>query len=146
MSTGGDGSTTLETAAWQRKAFLAGAALLLLGAALGYLAPRAFFRAYLVAELFWLGVSLGCLALMMIHQLTGGGWGQRLRDAPVGHFFEVITNGHGGMPSYSAQVPPRDRWAVIAYVRALQYSQSASERERYQKRWNAANGPKGGKP
>jgi mono/diheme cytochrome c family protein len=71
---------------------------------------------------------------------------QRLRDAPVGHFFEVITNGHGGMPSYSAQIPPRDRWAVIAYVRALQYSQSASERERYQKRLNEANGPKGGNP
>jgi len=47
----------------------------------------------------------------------------RLRSAPVGHFFNVITRGYGSMPSYSAQVPPRDRWAIIAYVRALQLSQ-----------------------
>ena len=50
---------------------------------------------------------------------------QRLRDAPVGHFFEVITKGYGSMPDYRAQVPPRDRWAIIAYIRALQLSQHA---------------------
>jgi mono/diheme cytochrome c family protein len=47
----------------------------------------------------------------------------RLRQAPVGHFFDAITNGWGTMPSYAAQIPPQDRWAIIAYVRALQLSQ-----------------------
>jgi hypothetical protein len=47
----------------------------------------------------------------------------RLRQAPVGHFFDAITNGWGAMPSYSAQVPVQDRWAIIAYIRALQLSQ-----------------------
>jgi mono/diheme cytochrome c family protein len=50
---------------------------------------------------------------------------ERLRKAPVGHFFEVITHGHGGMPDYGTQIPPRDRWAIIAYVRALQESQNS---------------------
>jgi Cytochrome C oxidase, cbb3-type, subunit III len=49
----------------------------------------------------------------------------RLRQAPVGHFFDVITNGFGAMPDYSAQVQPGDRWAIIAYIRALQLSQNA---------------------
>lgn len=47
----------------------------------------------------------------------------RLRNAPVGHFFDVITNGYGSMPEYKQQVPPRDRWAIVAYIRALQHSQ-----------------------
>ena len=51
---------------------------------------------------------------------------ERLRGAPVGHFFDVITNGFGAMPSYSAQVPVSDRWAIIAYIRALQLSQHAT--------------------
>ena len=46
----------------------------------------------------------------------------RLRQAPVGHFFDVMTNGFGAMPDYRAQVPVRDRWAIIAYIRALQAS------------------------
>ncbi|HEX9115694.1 MAG TPA: cytochrome c, partial [Anaerolineae bacterium] len=49
----------------------------------------------------------------------------RLRQAPLGHFFDVITNGFGAMPDYAAQVPPADRWAIIAYIRALQLSQAA---------------------
>ena len=49
----------------------------------------------------------------------------RLRTAPVGHFYDVITNGYGAMLNYAAQIQPRDRWAIIAYIRALQYSQSA---------------------
>jgi len=49
----------------------------------------------------------------------------RLRDAPVGHFFDVITNGFGAMPDYAAQIDVPDRWAIIAYVRALQLSQNA---------------------
>jgi mono/diheme cytochrome c family protein len=44
-------------------------------------------------------------------------------EAPVGYFFEVITKGYGGMPSYSAQIEPADRWRIIAYIRVLQMSQ-----------------------
>jgi mono/diheme cytochrome c family protein len=47
----------------------------------------------------------------------------RLRMAPLGYFFDVVTNGFGVMPSYAAQVPVEDRWAIAAYVRTLQLSQ-----------------------
>ena len=72
------------------------------------------------------------------HGLTGNGDGMivrrgfrraasfnddRLRQAPVGHFFDAITNGWGAMPSYAAQIPVQDRWAIISYIRALQISQ-----------------------
>lgn len=72
------------------------------------------------------------------HGLTGNGDGMivrrgfrraasfnddRLRQAPVGHFFDAITNGWGAMPSYASQVAVQDRWAIVAYVRALQESQ-----------------------
>ena len=50
----------------------------------------------------------------------------RLREAPVGYFFDVITNGFGVMSSYVEQVPVADRWAIIAYIRALQLSQNAN--------------------
>ena len=50
----------------------------------------------------------------------------RLRSVPDGYFFQVMTNGFGTMPSYKAQVPASDRWAIVAYIRALQYSQHAS--------------------
>jgi mono/diheme cytochrome c family protein len=50
---------------------------------------------------------------------------QRLVDAPPGHIFDVITNGFGAMPDYAAQVRARDRWAIAAYIRALQLSQRA---------------------
>ncbi|HZL56358.1 MAG TPA: cytochrome c, partial [Bryobacteraceae bacterium] len=50
----------------------------------------------------------------------------RLRNAPVGHFYDVITNGYGAMLNYAAQVQVRDRWAIAAYIRALQYSQNAN--------------------
>jgi mono/diheme cytochrome c family protein len=49
----------------------------------------------------------------------------RLRAAPAQHFFDVITNGYGVMYSYASRVEPRDRWAIVAYVRALQESQRA---------------------
>lgn len=49
-----------------------------------------------------------------------------LRQAPVGHFFDVMTNGFGAMPDYAAQITPRDRWAIVAYVRALQLSAHAT--------------------
>jgi hypothetical protein len=51
---------------------------------------------------------------------------ERLRKAPLGYFFDVMTNGFGAMPDYSSQIPPRDRWCIVAYIRALQLSQNAS--------------------
>lgn len=51
---------------------------------------------------------------------------ERLRIAPVGHFFQVITGGFGTMAGYAAQIPARDRWAIVAYIRALQLSQHAA--------------------
>jgi mono/diheme cytochrome c family protein len=49
---------------------------------------------------------------------------ERLREAPVGYLFGVITNGHGAMPDYATQIAPRDRWAIVAYVKTLQLSQT----------------------
>jgi mono/diheme cytochrome c family protein len=71
------------------------------------------------------------------HGLTGAGDGMvvqrgyrrppaysdpRLLDSPAGHFFDVMTHGFGAMPDYAAQIRPADRWAIIAYIRALQMS------------------------
>ncbi len=75
------------------------------------------------------------------HDSTGGGEGmivrrgykqpsplyeQRLKDMPSGYFFDVITNGFGLMSSYANQVPVEDRWAIVAYIRALQLSQNSA--------------------
>jgi Cytochrome C oxidase, cbb3-type, subunit III len=49
----------------------------------------------------------------------------RLLEEPPGHFFEIITNGFGAMPDHAAQVKPSDRWAIIAYIRALQLAANA---------------------
>jgi len=49
----------------------------------------------------------------------------RLRQVPNGYVYDVITNGFGAMLGYSAQIPPRDRWAIVAYFRALQLSRNA---------------------
>lgn len=72
------------------------------------------------------------------HDATGGGKGmvvqrgyrqptsfhtERLRQVAPGHFFDVMTNGLGAMPDYRAQISPRDRWAIVAYIKALQLSQ-----------------------
>jgi mono/diheme cytochrome c family protein len=72
------------------------------------------------------------------HGMTGDGLGivvqrgyrqppsfhiDRLREAPVGYFFDVMTHGFGAMPDYAAQITPEDRWAIAAYERALQLSQ-----------------------
>jgi mono/diheme cytochrome c family protein len=50
----------------------------------------------------------------------------RLRQIPDGYIYDVITKGFGAMPDYAAQIAPHDRWAIVAYVRALQMSQNAS--------------------
>jgi mono/diheme cytochrome c family protein len=50
----------------------------------------------------------------------------RLRQAPAQHFYDVITNGYGAMYSFAERVQPADRWAIAAYIRALQRSQNAS--------------------
>jgi len=51
----------------------------------------------------------------------------RLMAAPLGHFFYVMTNGYGAMPEYATQIPPQDRWAIVAYIKALQLSQHAQQ-------------------
>ena len=53
----------------------------------------------------------------------------RLREAPLGHFFAVMTNGYGAMPDYAQQIAPVDRWAIVGYVRALQLSRHAPVKE-----------------
>lgn len=53
----------------------------------------------------------------------------RLRAQPVGYFYDVISNGFGAMQDYSAQIQPKDRWAVVAYLRTLQLSRNASATE-----------------
>jgi mono/diheme cytochrome c family protein len=50
----------------------------------------------------------------------------RLRKAPLGYLFDTVTNGFGSMPDYSSQIQPRDRWAIVAYIRALQLSENAN--------------------
>lgn len=50
----------------------------------------------------------------------------RLRDSPPGYIFDVMTSGFGAMQDYSAQIEPKDRWAIVAFIRALQYSQHAT--------------------
>jgi len=73
----------------------------------------------------------------------------RLRQSPNGYFYDVITNGFGSMYSYSERIAPRDRWAIIAYVRALQLSRNAkaadlpeSVRQKLLKNGEAAGGAK----
>src|SRR5271156_4348492 len=51
----------------------------------------------------------------------------RLESAPLGHFFHVISNGYGAMPDYASQITPEDRWAIVAYIKALQLSQMAAQ-------------------
>ncbi len=56
-------------------------------------------------------------------------YSDRLVNAPVGHYFDAVTNGFGSMPSYASRIQTDDRWRVIAYIRALQLSESASVNE-----------------
>jgi mono/diheme cytochrome c family protein len=101
------------------------------------------------------------------HGLTGEGDGMVVRrgyrkppsyyedrlqegTTPAAHFFDVITNGWGAMPSYAEQIPAEDRWKIIAYIRALQLSRrlkldelSPEDRAEAQKAMNAAHGAQG---
>jgi mono/diheme cytochrome c family protein len=69
-----------------------------------------------------LGTGKGMAALRGFREPPPSFHIDRLRTAPPGHFFDVITNGFGVMPSYAFQIPVKDRWAIIAYVRTLQLS------------------------
>jgi mono/diheme cytochrome c family protein len=72
----------------------------------------------------------------------------RLRQAPNGYFYDVATNGFGQMLGYSARVPPRDRWAIIAYIRALQLSRNAKAADlpgELREKLNQSGGPSGEK-
>ena len=69
---------------------------------------------------------------------------QRLVNAPVGHFFDVITNGYGAMYSYASRVAPDDRWRISAYIRALQLSQNAPPEVAQQIGTKTGGGPAGG--
>jgi mono/diheme cytochrome c family protein len=68
------------------------------------------------------------------------------RSRPLGHYFDVMTNGFGAMPDYRAQVPPDDRWAIAAYIRALQLSQRATVNDVPADRRGELDNPPGDKP
>jgi len=70
----------------------------------------------------------------------------RLRNAPVGHFFDVMTNGWGKMNSYAAQVSPADRWAIAAYIRTLQIAQDPELNLKMGKESNSAAPQPAGSP
>lgn len=65
--------------------------------------------------------------------------GRKLTDVPPGYIYQVITKGHGAMPDHAEQIPVNDRWAIVAYVKALQFSQLPELREKMK-----ADAPKGG--
>jgi cytochrome c len=69
-----------------------------------------------------------------------------LREVPVGYIFEVPTNGYGAMPDYRSQVPPRDRWSIVAFIRVLQLSQYARLADLPEKERRATQEALGGKP
>ena len=73
----------------------------------------------------YLGTGEGMVARRGFKRKPASFQSDEMRAALAGHFFDVITNGFGSMPSYANQIPVRDRWAIIAYVCALQLSQSA---------------------
>jgi mono/diheme cytochrome c family protein len=75
---------------------------------------------------------------------------ERLRSMPVGQIFAVMTHGYGAMPDYAEQIPVDDRWAIVAYVRVLQYSQhvpandlTAADRAKLTEPSASPNGPEG---
>lgn len=74
-----------------------------------------------------LGDGKGMIATrgFQIRRPVGNYHTDRLRKMPVGHFYDVITNGYGAMYSYASRIEPQDRWAIVSYIRALQFSQDA---------------------
>lgn len=105
-------------------------------------APAATFPMEITAEIMARGRERYDIYCSPCHDRSGSGQGmivqrgypaptsfhdERLRRAPPGYFFSAVTNGFGVMPSYAVQIPVADRWAIIAYVRALQLSQHARE-------------------
>ncbi len=98
-------------------------------------------RVEITEELLWRGKERYDIFCSVCHDPAGYGNGmvvqrgfkapesfhtERLRGMPDGYYYEVITSGYGMMAGYAAQIPPEDRWAIIAYVRALQLSQFAT--------------------
>jgi mono/diheme cytochrome c family protein len=75
-----------------------------------------------------IGDGKGMIALrgFQLKRPVGNYHTDRLRNMPVGHFYDVITNGYGAMYSYASRVEPQDRWAIVAYIKALQLSQNAT--------------------
>jgi mono/diheme cytochrome c family protein len=74
---------------------------------------------------------------------------ERLRNSPLGYFVNNMTEGFGQMPSYAAQIPPADRWAIASYIRVLQYAQNAqvadldpAEKQKLDEAWKALDAPK----
>jgi mono/diheme cytochrome c family protein len=97
------------------------------------------FRLPLTAELLERGQQRYGIYCTPCHGIQGDGMGmvamrgmkhppsyhqERLRNVPNGYLYDVVTNGFGAMYGYSAQIPPRDRWAIVAYLRALQLSRN----------------------
>lgn len=76
-----------------------------------------------------LGNGQGMIAIrgLKIRRQPGNYHTDRLRKMPDGHFFDVITNGYGVMYPFASRIPVEDRWAIVAYIRALQRSQNAGE-------------------
>ena len=102
--------------------------------------PAAAFPFPITAEIMQRGRERYDIFCSPCHSRTGNGDGMivrrgftrpasfhidRLREAPPGYLFNVITNGFAAMPSYRVQITPEDRWAIVAYLRALQASQNA---------------------
>ncbi len=159
------GLTSRETRDWVRPAALVGAAssgplnlVALLGAEQSsYITTFPF---PMTREVLQHGQDRFMIYCVVCHDPLGTGHGKvvqrgytpppsyhidRLRQAPVGHFFDVMTRGYGSMPSYGRQIPPRDRWAIAGYIRALQLSQHFPEKELTEemrrKLANSAEGP-----
>lgn len=70
----------------------------------------------------------------------------RLRQMPVGHFYDVITNGYGAMYPYASRVEPEDRWAITAYIRALQLSQNGKASDVPAEEMTKINNPQAAAP
>lgn len=162
------GKTTSETHDWVRPASVVGAAALggLWTAVVATADQNDYVNSFplpITREVLRHGQDRYLIYCVVCHDSLGTGRGivvergytpppsyhiERLRQAPVGHFFDVITHGYGSMPSYAEQVAPRDRWAITAYIRALQLSQHFPEArltESMRQEWSRFGRPMPGK-